>query len=422
MTEKLKHHPKSWPNIKKANDKKETLKNKKEFLKEQKNCNKETRKELTKTNIGNLKDNLWHKVKPWENLRKIIYNHAKETWKEPIKPWKLKGINITPWDKIYFGKDEVIVKYLWWWTKKIPFEMPTNNCKPETKKKQEITTPKPNITQEELDFEIKLWEINEKNLEKLEKEEKEAKEAKRMQEKKEQVKITETIFDKESPLLWDKIAYKHEIEVRKSYWDKITELVNKHCKWSIIDENFLYWVMARESRFDKKATSYTWVKWLWQLTSDTILTVANINEAKARKYPEHNDFYISDEIRTWVPPKKKKDIWHYKVNKLKAQNPVNQIKLTTSYLMYLEDLFSDVKDKNFKTELIITSYNLWPWKTKEIYDNYKWVKNWEWLKQALERAHNKWEISKEKLKEVVEYVPKVKEYIKIASLLNRKVA
>jgi len=36
--------------------------------------------------------------------------------------------------------------------------------------------------------------------------------------------------------------------------------------------------------------------------------------------------------------------------------------------------------------------------------------------------NKKWEISKGKLKEVVEYVPKVKEYIKLASLSNRKVA
>jgi len=83
-------------------------------------------------------------------------------------------------------------------------------------------------------------------------------------------------------------------------------------------------------------------------------------------------------------------------------------------------LFSDVENKDFKTELIIASYNLWPEKIKKIYDDYKWLKNWEWLKKALELEHEKWEISKEKLKEVVEYVLKVKEYIKLASLSNRK--
>lgn len=394
-TEKISHKEKSYPNEKKSLEKRKSSKAHKE-------CIAETKKELSKIQLDHLKDELWHKVKPWENLWRIIYEHAKKTWKKPIKVSKLENINITPWDKIYFSNDEVIIKYLSWWTKKIPFKK-SNNCwnnKKNHPKNKNIP----------LNLEKNKIKMNGKN---------------KKQENKdtdEQQETTKTIFDKNSPLLWDKIAYRHEIEIRKTYWDKITYIVNKYCKWSLIDESFLYWVFARESRFDKKAVSHTWVKWLWQLTNDTILAIANINEAKARKYPDYSDFYISDEVRIWVKPKNKKDVWHYKVNQVNALKPINQIKLTISYLMYLEDLFSDVKDKNFKTELIITSYNLWPWKTKEIYDNYKWVKNWEWLKKALEIAHNKWEISKEKLKEVLEYVPKVKEYIKLASLLNRKVA
>lgn len=395
-TEKIWDKLKTSPNQKESPEKKDTLEAKKQ-------CLIETRRKLTKIQLDNLKDEIWYRIKLWENIWRIIYEYAKKNWKKPIPTRKLEGINVVPWDKVYFSENEVIIKYLKWWTKKIPFEK-SDNCWSEEK----IHPQKENKSSFSLEREIKLWEINEKNPE-LKKE------------APEQYKSTQTIFDKYSPLLWDRIAYKNEMKIRKAYWDKIRDIINKYCQWSLIDENFLYWVFARESRFDVKAVSNKWVRWLGQLTEDTILSIASINESKAKKYKKQSDFYISNEIRTWIKSENNKG-WYYKVNQEKALLPINQIKLTISYLLYLENLFSDVKNKDFKTELIITSYNLWPGKTKKIYDGYKWLENWEWLKKALEMEHKKWEISKGKLKEVVEYVPKVKEYIKLASLSNRKVA
>lgn len=411
MSEKLKNTPKTKPIQKKAPEKKDVLKM-------QKDCKVETRKELTKINLDNLKDQVWYKVKPWENIWRIIYNHAKESWKKPIKVEKLKDINITPWDKIYFSNDEVIIKYLWWGTKKIPFERWQETKCIEKQNKENIKA-KENNQMISIEDEIKLWEINEKNLEKLlKKEEEEAKKIKKV-ETKEQSQIIQTIFDKDSPLLWDKIAYKNETEIRKKYWKKITQLVDKYCKWRMIDESFLYWVIARESRFDNNAKSHTWVKWLGQITNDTLKTLINIHEAKLKNNPEMSELYITDELKKSGKKDKK---WNYPLNYDEALKPLNQIKLTLSYLMYLEEMFIEVKNNDFKTELIIMSYNLGPWKTQEILEKHKWLKNWDWLKTALQKETNNWKISLSKLKEVKDYVPSVKENIskakdiKIASL------
>lgn len=405
MSEKLKNKPTSKTIQKKSPEKKDVLKVKKD-------CKIETRKELTKVELENLKDQIWHKVKPGENIWRIIFNHAKETWKTPISPKKLEWINISVWDKIYFTKNEVIIKYIKWWTKKISFENNSNCNIWEIEKKEEKSKKNPSVIQENnqpisLEKEIELWKSNEKVIEEIiRREQKENQKQKK--ETKETEKPIETIFDKDSPLLWDKIAYKHEIEIRKNYWKKINELIKNYCKWFIIDEEFFYWVIARESRFDKNAKSHTWVKWLWQITTDTIKTLINIHEAKLKNNPDMSELYITQNIISWNKKDKK---WFYKINEKEVLKPLNQIKLTISYLMYLEDLFSEIKDKNFKTELIITSYNLGPWKTQEILEKHKNIKNWEWLKKALEKEASKWNISKNKLSEISKYVPAVKENI-----------
>lgn len=416
MSEKLKNTPKTKPIQKKAPEKKDVLKM-------QKDCKVETRKELTKINLDNLKDQIWHTVKAWENIWRIIYNHAEKTGKKPISPKKLEWINISVWDKVYFTNKEVIIKYIKWGTKKVSFE---NNqiCSenPSTKKpsidKKTISKQPENSQTISIEDEIKLWERNEKQIEEIIKKEQQQNQTEK-KESKEQTQTIQTIFDKDSPLLWDKIAYKNEVEIRKNYGKKISELIQKYCKWSLVDEEFLYGVIARESRFDKNAKSYTWVKWLWQLTTDTIKTLVNIHEAKLKNNPNMHELYITQNITNGS---KKDKRGFYDINGKESLKPINQIKLIISYLMYLEDLFNDIKDKNFKTELIITSYNLGPWKTQEILEKHKNIKNWEWLKKALEKEAAKWNISKDKFSEVSRYVPAVKEHIarweeiKIASL------
>lgn len=440
MVEKQKHQPKSAPGQKKTSEKKDIHGKKHEVLKAKKNCKVETRKELTKVNLDTLKNQVWHTVKAGENIWRIILNHAQESGKTPIKAEKLKNINITPGDKVYFTKNEVIIKYLSGGSKRVDFDM-NIDCKPEEKKKEikKSDTPKvPEKKSEEKKTEVTKTEIKDSTLNhkgkfepsidtlditlgvmNVHQLEKEGKATKKSPEKKEEQKPSLTIFDKDSPLIWDQTAYKHEVEIKKVYWKKITSLIEKYCKWSIIDEDFLYWVIARESRFDKKATSYTWVKWLGQLTQDTIKTIVNIHEAKLKNNPNMAELYITDQV---TKSDKKNKKWHYPIDDKASQEPLNQIKLTISYLMYLEEMFSDVKDKNFKTELIITSYNLGPGKTKEIFDTYRGVKNREWLKQAIERAQKRWEVSVAKAKEVTVYTKIVKENIqksksiKLASL------
>lgn len=443
---------------------------------------KESCKQETKVDLEKLKNSIWHKVIAWENIWRIIYNHAKETGKTPIKPNRLEDVNITPGDKVYFTKDYVIVKYLKWWTKIIAFDencdkkdIPqtkenypkkdtstvkktpekkpqTEEIKPDTqepkiKKETSNTTEIPsqitetqvsnstddntseewffdwitkktkdlvwtikskisNITNfwavEQKDWrnsvdshDLVLWVINSQYIE-------------------ERRKNIKTIFDPESPIPGDKIAYKHEIELRHQYGDIISQYIKTYCKWSIIDEEFLYWVLARESRFDPNARSYTWVKWLWQITEDTILTIANINQAKAKNNPDEKHFYISDEIRIFQPPKKKWEKWKYKVNEKEALKPMNQIKMVVSYLQYLEELFSHVKSKTFKTELIITAYNLWPGKTQKILAKTWNIQNWEWLKLAIEKAVKNGDVTKAKGEETTRYVDAVKDKIKTA--------
>lgn len=346
-----------------------------------KECRKDTIQLLIEFELWRLNNELWHEIKPWENIWRVIHNHATENNKPTISADRLEDVRISPGDKIYFTKDYVYVKFLKGWYKILPFD--SNNCvwsdRVENSKPKEILKPKP----------IPI-----------------------IQTKPQEVKIEaekpwfQTIFDKDSPLLWDQIAYKNEVEIRKLHGKTITKLIDRFCKWSLVDESFLYGVIARESRFDKDARSHTWVKGLGQITLDTVWAIANLNETKVKNDSASASLYINDSL-------KNKD---GTLNRTKVLHPLNQLKLTISYLLYLEGLFQDVWDNNFRKELIITSYNLWPGKTQKILWKYKHIQNWDWLKQALRQETKRWEISQWKFKEITEYVPAVMENIKIASL------
>lgn len=112
MSEKQKSHPNKSPEKKKTPETKAHIEKKKEHLKGQKEVRQDTRKELTKEHLDTMKDEMGHTVAAGENIWRLIYNHAKETGKNPIPPNKLEGINITVGDKIFFAKNEVIIKYL----------------------------------------------------------------------------------------------------------------------------------------------------------------------------------------------------------------------------------------------------------------------------------------------------------------------
>lgn len=346
-------------------------------------CKKDAIGLLIEFELWKLEHDIGHIVAPGENIWKIIYKHAVEYGKKPIPPERLQDIAISPWDKVYFTKDYVYISFLQWWNTIIPFEK--DFCKESKNEKKNIPDTKfspPNIYPKEK----KVW--SEKNSPINE------------------ALWFQSIFDKDSPLLWDRIAYKHEVFIRKTYGKQVEKLIDMYCKWSLIDESFLYGVIARESRFNPHARSHTGVMWLGQITSDTVETIININTAKVKSTPSSSQLYITSELKDK----------NGKIEKSKTLQPLSQIKLTISYLLYLESLFQNIWDDSFKKELIITSYNLWPGKTKDILSKYSGIKDWKWLKKALRTEAGKWQISSGKLKEITQYVPSVLENIHIAGL------
>ncbi|MGE4444104.1 MAG: transglycosylase SLT domain-containing protein [Candidatus Altimarinota bacterium] len=348
-----------------------------------KECRKDTIKLLIEFELGRLNDELGHEIKPGENIWRIIYNHAIENGKTPIMANRLQDIKISPGDKIYFTKDYVYVKFLKGGYKIISFD--DNDCiqnqqPSKTSKPQEILQLK-----SETPVEKKILEEKQKTPENI---------------------SFQTIFDKDSPILGDQIAYKNEVETRKLYGKNITTLINTFCKGSVIDESFLYGVIARESRFDKNARSHTGVRGLGQITMDTAESIVALNTAKVKNDPKNAALHITDSLKNK----------NGELIRSKVLHPLNQLKLTISYLLHLESLFQDIGDNNFKTELIITSYNLGPGKTQNILGKYKHVKDWSGLKLALREEARKGKISQGKFKEITEYVPAVIENIKIASL------
>lgn len=343
-------------------------------------CKKDALNLLIEFELWKLEHDIWHEIQPWENIWKIIYKHANEYQKKPIPPERLEWIRISPGDKVYFTKDYVYIRFLQWWSTTISFEKDFCTESAPTKKPEKNIPSPPPLSREKV------------SPEKTKKES--------------QALSFQPIFDKDSPLLWDKIAYRHELKIRKTYGNEVSKLIWTYCQWSLIDENFLYGVIARESRFDPSARSYTWVMGLGQITSDTVETIVNINQSKTKSNPQSSELYI-----TWTIKDK-----NGKIDKTKSLHPLNQIKLTISYLLYLESLFQNIWDDNFKKELIITSYNLGPGKTKDILGKYRWVKDWKWLKKALKTEAGKWQISTGKLKEITQYVPSVLENINIAWL------
>lgn len=390
----------------------------KKKFQDKKNIKKDCINKKTSTKLEVLKEctnYIWHSVKEWESLWWILNKLYKKNKISQIPESKIQWVAIFPWDKIYISNEYIIIKYLSWETKRISLK----NKDVKKKQKNKIFTPSndwidlvlweinklPFYEPSKDSLDLVNWIINDYEIKNSEDDNNNDDE-----EPKKTWKIS-YIFDWNSPLKQDKINFENEKKIRDAYWDIIKNYIDIYCKWSVIDEGLFYWIMARESKFDPKAISHTWVKWLSQLTKDTIKTVANINEIRRSKNKETSDFYIVDDIITW---KTKNKDWFYDINMSKALLPINQIKLAISFLLYLDKLFSDIPNIELKKTLIITAYNLWASKTKEIYNTYSWVKNWEWLEKALKRARINWEISHWKAKEVTEYVPMVKKYAQLA--------
>lgn len=337
-------------------------------------CNEKTAQILFSHQLKNLKEDIWHEVQSWENLWRLTYEHVKVFWSTQINSKRLKGIILSPWDKIYFSKNYIYIEYKSN-SKKYEIIPLGDKCEWGLRRERQSEGKKKLINQ---------------NIEKN--------------------SSTQTIFDVSSPFAWDKLAYEREIKIREKYGNMISNLIEKYGKWSVVNESLLYAILARESRFDPNAKSYTWVRWLAQITEGTIQTLINIWEAKMRNNENLWDLYVTNEIK--LSSTKNKD-WFYLVDMKKALKEENQIKLSLSYLFYLEGLFDKVKDSVFKRDLIIFSYNLWQWRVEGILKKYT-IRNTDDFKYALFLETQNGKITQSKHKEVRWYIKSVKENIILA--------
>lgn len=202
------------------------------------------------------------------------------------------------------------------------------------------------------------------------------------------------IFDKNDKEPWNRQAYQAEMKIKQAYGEQVHQLFQKYGKWSVVDEWFLYWIIAKESRFETNARSQRWVTWLCQITQNTLRAIIRLNKQSVSDNPESMDLYVT----SWLLDKK----WN--INKKASLEPLNQMKLAMSYLFYLEDKFSYIKNPDFRKEVMLTAYNVGEWKVESILKKYPWIDDWAWLKVALQADVKKWGLSRWKFKEVTNYV------------------
>ncbi len=227
-------------------------------------------------------------------------------------------------------------------------------------------------------------------------------------------KETSTIFKSDSAFIWDKIAYENEIIIRSFYSEMIKNLWNSFKKSSVIDENFIYSILAQESRFDPNAISYTKARWLAQLTEETMVWLISKNEwvkthlRNLKKDTNLWDFLVTkkDLIETSRELNINKVDGEYNFNWVDTElyHPETSIKLCVNYLMYLEKTFDDVENKELRKDLIRASYNWWQNKIRKLYNEFS-PKDSNEFRNILEQLADdrKWE-------EILLYVNNTRKY------------
>ena len=227
-------------------------------------------------------------------------------------------------------------------------------------------------------------------------------------------KETTTIFKSDSAFIWDKIAYENEIIIRSFYSEMIKNLWNSFKKSSVIDENFIYSILAQESRFDPNAISYTKARWLAQLTEETMVWLISKNEwvkthlRNLKKDTNLWDFLVTkkDLIETSRELNINKVDGEYNFNWVDTElyHPETSIKLCVNYLMYLEKTFDDVENKELRKDLIRASYNWWQNKIRKLYNEFS-PKDSNEFRNILEQLADdrKWE-------EILLYVNNTRKY------------
>jgi hypothetical protein len=101
--------------------------------------------------------------------------------------------------------------------------------------------------------------------------------------------------------------------------------------------------------------------------------------------------------------------------------PETSFHLSLNYLRYLESQFTFIDDKNFRKEVIVMSYNMWPWIIKYILTHDKTLTNRKKLLLSLkeiileEEKFNwifKWKLTLAKFNEVKWYLISVMKFNK----------
>lgn len=194
-----------------------------------------------------------------------------------------------------------------------------------------------------------------------------------------------TIYDKDDNDVSKQNVANNEIIIRNIYWELINEITSKIQEPTSINSDFVYAIIAEESKFNPNAISHTWVRGLWQIQESTLADILIRNK----------NWRLDDQVKDWVnledlflyndqliETKRELVVTSHKWNinyswiDTELYHPEIAIKWTINYLLFLEGLFDDIKNVNLRRHLIAASYNMWAtWLKRLIREHWKNPKN-----------------------------------------------
>ncbi|MDD3646713.1 MAG: transglycosylase SLT domain-containing protein [Candidatus Gracilibacteria bacterium] len=184
-------------------------------------------------------------------------------------------------------------------------------------------------------------------------------------------------------------GYNNEMAIRSLYGKLVSKFILEYLgEDSIIDETFFYSIIARESSFDPNAVSWFGTRGLCMVTGETVLhileenkdTLDDVYRERNIKLAQFNSDVITGdyelpnfdnkhmeflvELGDFIPVGREVKLsTNGRKSSLKGlgtklYDPEISILLALNYLKSLEDVFSFVKDKQFRRDLITVSYNM----------------------------------------------------------------
>ncbi|MDP5038884.1 MAG: transglycosylase SLT domain-containing protein, partial [Candidatus Gracilibacteria bacterium] len=176
-----------------------------------------------------------------------------------------------------------------------------------------------------------------------------------------------TIYDKNDNDPSKRIVANNEIIIRNIYGELINKITSKIKKPTAINSDFVYAIIAEESKFNPNAISHTGVRGLGQIQESTLadILIRNKNGHLENKIIDGSNFediflYNNSLIETnrKFTTESKNGVINYNGLDTELYHPEIAIKGTINYLLFLEGLFEDVKNNNLKRYLISASYNM----------------------------------------------------------------